>query len=125
MAAAAAHGNEGFRVKNLHHTSNCSHKLQSGSWFDHIDTKATICMVNGCQTKLTSSQKRGCHVVSANQNTDSGQRFLVAMCAEHNAYYDSPLDIRLNAAECALECKCGHLEPPPWDKRKCKMCKQL
>jgi hypothetical protein len=106
-----SHGNSGFRVKNLHHTKNCKHKLQSGSWFDHIGTTAKFCMKNGCKTELTDTQKRGCHVVHANQNTERGERFLVAMCASHNQQYGVPLDIRVNARECVLvDCDCGHLE---------------
>lgn len=118
-----SHGNAGFRVKNLHHTKNCTHKETSGvSWFDQIGTKARFCMANGCNIELTPTQKRGCHVVSANQNTLSGQRFIVAMCDHHNKLYDVVIDIRLNATECALECKCGHLEEPGAFAGRCPQC---
>ncbi len=119
----ATHLNSGFNVKNLYHTANCPHKLIAGSWFEHVDTKATLCMTNGCTTVLTATQKRGCHVIAANQNDTSGKRFIVALCATCNADYEHVLNIRLNAKECYLpHCDCGHLAPVG-DARSCKQCK--
>eukprot|EP00164_Ancoracysta_twista_P009221 GFYU01013575.1.p2 GENE.GFYU01013575.1~~GFYU01013575.1.p2 ORF type:complete len:142 (-),score=5.12 GFYU01013575.1:362-787(-) len=122
----SAHGNAGNNVKNLHHTSNCPHKPSSIPWVDLIGTDARYCMKNGCNTELTETQKRGCHVVYANQGTNSGTRYIVAMCARHNGDYSGPLNIRVNAKQLALEdCSCGHLEPPPWDGRRCRQCAEL
>ena len=70
--------------------------------------------------KPMESIKLGCHVFFANQNSETGQRFLVAMCASHNQQYKTPLSIRSNAKRCELEdCDCGHVEDI---KPNCEQC---
>lgn len=115
-------GNTGFRVKNLRHTKFCKHKTSGEVWHDQVDTAATKCIVNGCNTELTTTQKRGCHVISANQNTNTGTRFIVVMCDHHNKLYDIPLVLRANAKRTILaSCFCGHTEKT-FDS--CAQCKE-
>ncbi len=67
------HGNTGFRVKNLWGTSRCAHR-------NYPPAPWTKCAVNGCK----KDGIHACHVISANQNDRTGQRFIVYMCASHN-----------------------------------------
>ena len=130
MSKAKPHGNSGFRVVNLHHTKHCPHKLQSGSWFDHVETKAKYCASlakchsNGRKKLLSSDNKRGCHVIAANQNTATGKRFILPLCAECNGKYDTVLDVKVWCQEAYLpNCNCGHIESPIWNAKKCAQCK--
>jgi hypothetical protein len=58
---------------------------------------------------MCGSANRACHVISANQNTDSARRFIVYMCASHNGQHGVILNIRGNATTFEFEesCKCG------------------
>ena len=99
------HGNSGYRVKNLHHTSGCTHDGYPRQWAASLTTQ-TKCAVHEC----AKAANRACHVVAANQNGLKPGRSLVYMCATHNAIYGTPLDIRLNALTIKLpNCTCGHL----------------
>ncbi|KAL9642265.1 hypothetical protein ABK040_007264 [Willaertia magna] len=93
------HGNEGNRVKNLKHTTGCPHSR--GHEADRDSN--TKCAVNGCNNKGNNA----CHVTHANQNEESGKRYLVNMCTKHNAAKDT-LNIRENAKMTELkDCNCG------------------
>lgn len=100
------HGNAGFNVKNLAHTSGCPHYGK----FAASDGTQVKCATNGCQGKGCCA----CHVISANQNND-GQRFLVYMCDSCNKTYDRVLHVRANAVHHELPgCRCGH-----WPEKPC------
>ena len=66
------HGNAGYRVKNLKGTSFCPHKCERA-----LSDSKTKCAMNKCLNEAN----RGCHVVAANQNDNTGYRFIVYMCA--------------------------------------------
>lgn len=96
------HGNSGFRVKNLRGTSGCKH--YRGLEAD-VASK-TKCATNECNKKAI----RACHLIAANQNAESGKRFIAYLCASCNGQYDTILQIRLNAVAYDLDdCDCGWL----------------
>lgn len=68
------------------------------------------CAVNGCKNGPDGKKGlaiRACHVISANQNADSGVRKIVYMCASHNGLYKVHT-IRSNAITHILDdCDCG------------------
>lgn len=119
---AEKHGNEGFNVKNLGHTTGCPH---------YGDVAASDDTEKKCATNLCpKTGSNACHVISANQNNETGKRFIVYMCDSHNKIYDSVIHIRKNAlyhdlsgvnctsSSCSKthkKCACGHwpLSPCP------------
>jgi hypothetical protein len=93
-----------FRVKHLNGTSGCRHYRGLEAERDS-DTK---CATNGCSGKGT----RACHVIMANQNSDSGTRYIVYCCPTCNGQKQGEVnDIRKNAEHYPLDdCDCGFLD---------------
>ena len=119
-----------FRVKHLNGTSGCPHyggfqgTLTPSPFNAPPATPRNLphaaerdsdikCATNGCRGKGT----RACHVIMANQNSNSGVRTLVYCCATCNGQKKGEInDIRANAEAYLLDgkggnelCDCGYL----------------
>eukprot|EP00160_Parvularia_atlantis_P010161 Unigene19993_Nuclearia_a/m.55594 Unigene19993_Nuclearia_a/g.55594 ORF Unigene19993_Nuclearia_a/g.55594 Unigene19993_Nuclearia_a/m.55594 type:complete len:130 (-) Unigene19993_Nuclearia_a:25-414(-) len=98
----AEHGNSGYNVKNLRGTSGCKHYKGLGASVD----STTKCAFNGCKKDAT----RACHVISSNQNAQTGVRKIIYMCPSHNGIYGDVLNVRANALTLEFpDCTCGTL----------------
>ena len=96
----ADHGNTGFKVKNLRGTSGCKHYRG----LEAAIASKTKCATNSCP-KMAN---RACHLISGNQNAETGKRFIAYLCPSCNGKYDRVLTIRANAKAYELpDCKCG------------------
>ena len=106
------HGNCGFRVKHLNNTRGCPHYRRvniDGEILDLASSNAcpVKCASNGCSGRAI----RACHVIMANQSSNSGGRYIVYCCAVCNGNkYGQVLNVRANA-ECYFmgDCFCGDL----------------
>lgn len=98
-----AYLHHGFRVKHLNGTSGCPH--YAGLEADAHST--TKCATNGCGGYAT----RACHVIMANQNDCSGNRWIVYCCAKCNGQKKGQVNnIRSNGVCYELPCcDCGYL----------------
>ena len=106
-----AYAQHSFRVKHLNGTSGCPHYNRQTDFPNLAASRnsQTKCATNGCKGKGT----RACHVIMANQNSSSGQRYIVYCCPTCNGQKQGEINnIRANAEAYILdspECMCGHL----------------
>ena len=90
------------RVKHLNGTSGCPHYRGLGA----SNSSTTKCATNGCN----NSGIRACHVIMANQNANSGTRYIVYCCPTCNGQKLGQVNnIRSNAIMHQLgDCTCGY-----------------
>jgi hypothetical protein len=113
-SSSSNHGNAGYKVKHLRHTSNCRHYEENPDWkgSNHYGMK---CATHGCPSNDATNDAPifACHVVMGNQGND-GNRYLIYACNSCNKTFDQTVQIRANAKTVELTkltgCFCGHLE---------------
>ncbi len=106
-----AYINHAFRVKHLNDTSGCKEynkQLDFPNLAASRDSQVK-CATNGCSGKGI----RACHVIMANQNSESGLRMIIYCCPTCNGQKLGQLnDIRANAEAYILdnpECNFGKI----------------
>lgn len=97
------------RFKNLHGTRDCSHYRRKE--VQDAVSQMKGCARNNCPNKGNPAVKISqCHVIKANQNADSGVRYLVPMCTACNQDYEVVLQVDGRLADLEIKgCTCGHL----------------
>lgn len=95
------------KVKNLKGTSGCNHYKRVAVKKEY--SSIVGCSVNGCPNKGKKECKQNqCHIIKANQNAKSGNRYLVPMCTSHNLTYGECLEIDGRLEDLMIpDCLCG------------------
>ena len=88
------HGNSGFVVKNLAHTSGCPHYEKIHQASDACQLRCpNINCPNKDNGKPTGCATNACHLIFGNTNDQNAKRMLVDMCGSCNKIYKETLHL--------------------------------